>query len=267
MITFKQFLFEGTALNRTKEISAEEAISLMKQHCMVAIKAGSALYRGGPNRPIMLGDTAIGPDRVSANTLNYYTLFIDNSPAWKAFPKRSRSFIGSASIHEAYDSGNGDKHLMIPFDDVKIGVCPENDLWASFKRLKSYKLDSLNELMNLTHAIFKKLNLGHPKTFAELKTALKAATGDAIAGADLYHGWSESVSKVSKQKSLYDVFEDVLTPDDFTLCDAKTVSAFRGKGKEVFVQGKAIFISTYNTNQEITEFLDSVNPIMTHYLK
>lgn len=44
--------------------------------------------------------------RKSANTYNYYTLLIDNDPAWSAYPPRSASVIASTNHDYARNYGS-----------------------------------------------------------------------------------------------------------------------------------------------------------------
>lgn len=74
-----------------------------------------------------------GRQRQSANTENYYTLFMDNLPSWNGYPKRSESLICTNYDKDSYAYGNS--HIIIPFDGTVIGVCETNDVWSSFSRV------------------------------------------------------------------------------------------------------------------------------------
>lgn len=90
--------------------------------------------------------------RRSANTYNYYTLWLDNDPAWANFPKRSYSLICTTAAWKARQYGD-DFRIVIPLVDAKIGVCPESDIWNSFEDTLPIG-DSLKDLMNYLHFAF-----------------------------------------------------------------------------------------------------------------
>ncbi len=128
---FANYITEG----RTQGVTEDYAINFIKKNCGQARKAfmekGIALYRGHIN---LSGDYGlIQPskyERTSANTSNYYTLLMDNSPKWKNYPKRSQSIICGNTKSAAYPPNI---FIVFPVDNSKIGVCPRYDLWDSFQ--------------------------------------------------------------------------------------------------------------------------------------
>jgi len=88
------------------------------------------IYRGAANleAPLYLVNPSL-TERVSANTKNYYTWLMDNSPAWFRYPKRSRSIICTSDKDSAF--GNH-AYIVIPEAGSRIGICPSSDLWYSF---------------------------------------------------------------------------------------------------------------------------------------
>ena len=140
----KQFLLQE---GRSKEISEEEAIDLIKKNCQQSLK-GTPIYRGIRTTDLYFSiDPKSGKPRKSANTRNYYTLINDNSPEWKPYPKRSRSIICSTDADGV--GGYGNPYAVFPYDGAKIGVCPKRDYWVSFlKTLGEYtSLDEFNNIL------------------------------------------------------------------------------------------------------------------------
>ena len=93
---------------------------------------GVAIYRGSKtyNKQIMFIDlTTRTTDRKSANTYNYYTLWMSNNPQWADYPKRNRSLICSTDSRKAKIYGK--TMIVIPLVDCKIGICPSDDIWFS----------------------------------------------------------------------------------------------------------------------------------------
>ena len=126
----KQYLTEG----RSKKISSIEVRNLLNTKCKKAFKMfkeGIVIYRGVKN--VTDSYVLVTPSkftRKSLNTYNYYTLINDNSPAWKDYPKRSKSIICTTNQNTARSFG--ELYAVFPFDGAKIGVCPDVDYWTSF---------------------------------------------------------------------------------------------------------------------------------------
>jgi len=128
--------------HRLKKISHEEAIKLMNttfsdaQDCQPIYRGipieddGNTLYLLSPNPKI---------HRSSANTTNYYTLIINNAPAWKQFPKRE--VICTTDIDTAH--GYGQPFIVYPTNGAKIGVVPGADIWSQEFDSYNYYLDDI----------------------------------------------------------------------------------------------------------------------------
>jgi hypothetical protein len=78
--------------------------------------------------------------RMSLNTLNYYTLIINNDPSWKKFPKRN-------IIAKTRDDFYRLRYLILPYDNVKIGVCSDRDIWFSFKNIPVTSMNEFNSFI------------------------------------------------------------------------------------------------------------------------
>lgn len=124
MITFKEYLAES---QHKQEIELAEAIKLINTHCKAS--KNQPLFRGmngGQDAYILHGDAST---RKSANTSNHYTVILDHFLPELGYPKRSKSIILSNNYSTA--RGFGDVYCILPYDDVKIGVCATSDLWFS----------------------------------------------------------------------------------------------------------------------------------------
>lgn len=71
-------------------------------------------------------------NRRSKNTLNYYTLWINNHSDWKEFPKRNFIFTNSLDVASGYGSSSGTM-IILPKNGSKIGVVPARDIWFVFR--------------------------------------------------------------------------------------------------------------------------------------
>lgn len=126
------------------------------------------IYRGFKSMEgshvVMDSSTMRGRQSKNADN-NAYTLLIDNLPAWHDYPKRSQSYICSTSLGKAVGYGN-DVYVLIPHDDVKIGWCPERDVWFSFNVIRQvFKEDDMNGFnLELEQAVSMALDLSPKKS-------------------------------------------------------------------------------------------------------
>jgi len=167
---FKQFLLtEG----RSKSISKEKAFDIITNKCsqvLESYKIGKVIYRGlrFQNKQYL----SVNPsnfERKSANTLNYYTLLVDNSPYWKDYPKRSKSIICTTNKFTANDYGS--VYVVFPYNNAKIGICPANDFWDSFLIGLQIGLESFNDILQ---GLLEELNIDiEDSSFANIKNAFK----------------------------------------------------------------------------------------------
>lgn len=110
----------------------------VQKNCSQAIEAFfryKRLYKGltlNEYSNIFLADPS-RQYRKSVTTTNHYSLLFNNLPAWKGFPKRSRSLICTTDVDGA--ENYGEPYLILPFDNAKIAVCPTHDIWVSFPKI------------------------------------------------------------------------------------------------------------------------------------
>ena len=269
---------------RTQKVSEEDFVYLLEQNCKNSIyKINSTpLYRGVDKQlQLQIGDTNIGAPRKSANTKNYYTLWVDNSPMWKDFPKRSRSFI--CTTDKEYASSFGEIYLVIPFDNAQIGICPSGDFWFSFEGTSD--LSRLNITIDGIFTAFLDLEIVNygdvnnidSEDYTFLKKFLKEVTLqnlekakdnlDSKTGSEwirkrtfhtIYIREAEYLINKNKTKNFADAMDVILSPRKFIKTDGKT---FEAPGNaECFVGGKALFLplnfSKKGEQKILTEFLE-----------
>ena len=112
------------------------------------IKYNISIYRGSDtyNKSIQFIDPTLRhTSRISAMDIgNYYTVWMDNDSKWSNFPKRGKSLICSSYSTEFY----GSPRIVVPLVNTKIGICPESDIWKSFKSV--YSLGDFSEWLRDT---------------------------------------------------------------------------------------------------------------------
>ena len=121
----------------------EQAIDFVAKNCQDAVKAwfkGYRIYRGVQNSYGKYGYIKPTTERYSANTLNFYTLIINNHPIWKQYPKRQ--IIASTDQGDAM--GYGYLYLVLPVNGAKIGICRNPDMWDSLT-YKGRWADNIND--------------------------------------------------------------------------------------------------------------------------
>ena len=82
MIT-KIYEFGSYKESRTKEITKDEFNKLLPKDF-----GKPCIFRGSRSNNYEYSIVDTNVERESANTENYYTLFINNNPLWSAYPKR-----------------------------------------------------------------------------------------------------------------------------------------------------------------------------------
>jgi len=147
MVKFKDYIKESGAYAPAVDVKQyKEAILKQKDY--------KQIYRGMKDTGNIIVADGNQLERKSANTENYYTLIIDNSPAWKEYPKRSKSFICTteASVADAYASnilGKKAVYKVIPLENQNIAACTRSDFWFSFQRgMKKYGLYDINSALD-----------------------------------------------------------------------------------------------------------------------
>ena len=120
-------LFENYNKFGTKSLTEKEFDQIRKENCKNWTKVETPLYRGMPD----LGDYLyIDPDfRNSIEDTNIHLELLSNLPSWKDYPKYERCVIGGSP--GAVGSYGDAIYEVIPFDGVKIAVCPYATIWES----------------------------------------------------------------------------------------------------------------------------------------
>jgi len=142
-----EFITEDKVKAYTAEkLQIDRAVKLLNLHCKESLATiKSPLWRGMRNHSdaIVMIDPSTG-ERKSANTSNYYTQIMSNSPYMEGWPKRNRSLICSSSINGA--GGYGNLYALFPFDGAKIAVCPSWDLWETRIKVPGTRISQITEI-------------------------------------------------------------------------------------------------------------------------
>lgn len=168
VMRLENYLIESKG--RSKVIGFDEWLDIAKKKHLKTLRKyvnrEEALFRG--HTSLTIDDNfgyvipSKGMGRKSANTSNYYTVWIDNSPKWKGFPKRSKSLICGNRFGAAYGYSS-QRFAILPEDNADIAICDESDFWDSFKKTNPYQTlnDFNNAFANLYKQTYGKLAPNH----------------------------------------------------------------------------------------------------------
>lgn len=127
--------------DRKQKIAAEEAARVALINCTDALKfKHTPIVRGmsGEHCHILNGEAG---GRTSKNSSNHYTLILDEILPESGFPLRSKSTICENWEGRANTRMYGNLHVILPFNGVKIGVCPQADIWHTEVTIGEYTKD------------------------------------------------------------------------------------------------------------------------------
>lgn len=185
-------------------------------------------------------------NRSSRNTKNYYTLWINNHPDWKKFPKRNVI----ASTERSYAAGYGlDLYIILPKNGTRIGVCPSEDIWSSFPISRQDGDSSIDMVMSFFGDIFKKELNRDPSTYNELVDCLKKIDPesiDTLQTDDIFfetYMISLSIRTHIMRHGFYDTFYKLLKPSDFINGDIHSIERFQGDSREIWFDSDFIAIN------------------------
>lgn len=253
---FKYFLVENRRIYsepRTKEISLDDAIKIAKKECSDILNYytknhHSVIYRGtrGNYNPAAISDPTKGR-RLSANTKNYITLFVDNNKKWKDYPKRSKSLICTTDMHQA--SGYGTPYMVLPYNNCKIGIVPDVDWWWGFLQvLPGILIDEVNIFISIIAG-----SLGYDtkeleKDFKKFEEFVKFIKIDDVKDFNSQREFINQWEKSNKEY-LYDFLNDVIDPKKAGFTSTTPKNFKYSPKKEVWIgEGKCLMIKDIYQN-------------------
>lgn len=245
------------AEGRSKPISIDKAKLLMEKNCKKILKhykkGTTVISRKNFNfrkNNAMITDPTKGRPRKSVNTYNWYTMLIDElMPEWSKYPKRSKSIIARVvpirSFKDGYTPELSDEFIVMPYDKCELGMCPQSDIWISFKGA-----DYVDMVVDLVASIFTTMGENpreiedDPKKFKELTKSIYPETNHAAESFfDKYDKWSSN--------DLYELLINYFQPNGFKHLNMNNLNSLE-KFKEVWVgKGPSIMIKDSDLLKEI----------------
>lgn len=139
--------------NIDKNIDKETFLNLYKKNCtnhninIVKNNRYNEIYRGIDSvTNFLFAHREKSKKRYSLQDYNWSNLLLSNLNSWSEYPKRDKSLIFSSN--KLYSSNYGNVYVVIPFDNIKIAICSDYDIWFSFKKFfknEFYQLSYFNE--------------------------------------------------------------------------------------------------------------------------
>ena len=150
LTNYSNFLNESLE-NAFKTISLDEAKDILnKSYETFDLNkyVKSPIYKGLKDQVRSLSDNFVvqyNTDRFSPHAKNnFYNVFFSNADSWKKYPKRNRSLVCTTS--DTYAKDYGKLYYVIPLKNTKVGICPEKDIFFSFKEFENHKSSFANNL-------------------------------------------------------------------------------------------------------------------------
>ena len=208
----------------------------IEDRCSEAVQAyiqhGIGLWKGfnyQVNDDVII-TTPAAVERKSRNTTNYYTVLLDNLPVWQQYPKRSRSLIcANTKEHANQYSLPGVPYLILPFNGAKIGVCPESDIWTSFKHWQT--LLALTSVLNNAHIA---VNSYQAMISDILDNSVKLAETLYI----------PELAAAATNADVINIFSEILDPEtnNFDLINISNLRRFKNSRRECWTSDNAYMI-------------------------
>ncbi len=195
---------------RSEGIDLEKAIEFFRTNCSQYNPNLKTIYRGvrkfGRNYSIVKPSDSKRPAGFSDTT---YLNFIDGSPYWKDYPKRRESIICTTHKSVAYEYGTA--YVVIPTNNAKIAVAPEEDFQECFDKFHSYFGEPIYRLDEMLPHDSKLRESGEGYSFEQIKQIFEAGEFNEIPFSFKYRQYMEK-----ENLSGLDVFNEMLewsTPD------------------------------------------------------
>lgn len=126
------------------EMSDDDIKNSVLENCTEFIKSPKYITRGILDYGDILYFYSHPVKRYSIDNPNYYTTIMDNSPRWKEYPKRGKSFM----CLNSYSTFGDVVYLVMPKDGSKWGVAPSDDIYGSFKEV------NINRFFNIISHLY-----------------------------------------------------------------------------------------------------------------
>ena len=128
-------IFETLNSRGSKSLTESEVREIVTKNCNVWLNIDDVrakkLYRSQRDMGPFVYTDARGTYRGSIEDIQLHVVLMDNLECWKDYPKYHEGIIGLSNNIPHY----GDTlYEMVPFDNIKIVICPSSTIWESFSK-------------------------------------------------------------------------------------------------------------------------------------
>lgn len=242
MVQFSDYVLmeaiEEKAYSKKLTIDIEGAMNLFVKNCN-NMEWSKPLFRGATDRGDFVLVEGQNGGRESAHARgNHYTIFIDQflKKNNKDYPLRSKSIICSTSKNDATayadENSKGALYVLYPFNNVKIGVCEDNDIQNTTLKspINDHMLDFLDVLGDA--------NIRDDKGFDDIVESIVYEINEE-GNSHLSDWFGTDVS----YEDVVDILQDVFSVKGlgFSLIDNQKIESIK-EDRECWIGGKCLMI-------------------------
>lgn len=186
-------------------------------------------------------------ERKSANTNNIYTLILSEVLGKQGYPLRSASIICANYKNRFYAEDYGNLYAIIPFNGVKIGVCPHKDIFGTQISLNPAeppaRIEALNNFFKKLFAFYELPVLAADATYSQFISRLKTITAFDSFEEDCREEPGFDIFGALTPQNLESVIASAYADAGFTLTTSASPGMFNDDAQhEVWIGGKCLAI-------------------------
>lgn len=184
-------VFETLNSRGSKSLTESETREIVTKNCNVWLNIDDVsvkkLYRSQRDMGPFVYTDARGTYRGSIEDIQLHIVLMDNLECWKDYPKYHEGIIGLSNDIPYY--GNT-LYEMVPFDNIKIVVCPTSTIWESFSKHGRefgqyiYATNHFLDLCNIDTNSWEQQNDKYEFDGSTIETRLKELSVDEINNCD-----------------------------------------------------------------------------------
>lgn len=233
---------------RTPIDTVEELAEVAKSNCQDALKTAQLpIIRGTRSGEFEVGGVYHGAkgSRSSRNTTNFYTVILDELLGRRnGYPLRSASII-CGNYENEHAREYGALFYIFPFNKVKVGVCPDEDIWET-----QVKLGNTNRVdiaaLNDAFEYFTGFKRGADFTYVELIKELKAYREENEGDEDKLYRFNRFFPP---GKDIEECIEQAYLEPDWDLATTANPTYNDGAAHELWIGGPCLAVAEESGEQ------------------
>jgi hypothetical protein len=169
--SYNTFILEYSKGSRTEKVSLDELVEIFNENCSDwDLDSEKQIWRGSYTaHQTFYVNPAKHEWRYTANASGFYQALLPHLKSWQKAPRRDKSLIMATDEMTASQFGDDNVFLMVPFNNVEIGMCACSDLWCSNKFMKEITGSKYISWEDIDHEFFDFLQQNAPDKYVEIK--------------------------------------------------------------------------------------------------